>query len=148
MMKACTFIGHRDFQTNKYDEIYNEIEKLIIEKKVNVFYVGTNGNFDRLVYKALVEIEKHYDIKYWLVLAYLNIKKENIYYDMNKTIFPQELEKTPLRFAISVRNKYMIKKSQYMICGINNTFTNSYNFVKLALNKNLTVINVGNFQIK
>lgn len=99
-----------------------------------------------MVYEALCELEKCYNIEIIVVLAYLNMNKE-VYFDMNKTLFPEVLEKTPMKYAISVRNKYMIKNSQYMICGIDNTFSNSYNFVEYALKRDLKIINVGTYKI-
>lgn len=66
---------------------------------------------------------------------------------MSKTEFPYEVEKVPLRFAISKRNEYMIKQSQYLICYINSTFSNSYKFAKMAKKLNLEVINLGDLEI-
>lgn len=144
MEKACTFIGHKDCCENIYDDLYIAIEKLIVEDDVLTFYVGTHGSFDKLVYRVLIQLEKKYKIKVIVVLAYMNIRKENIYYDIKKTIFPDVLETTPLRFAINKRNDFMIKNSQYMICYVNNTFSNSYKYIITALKKNLKIINLGN----
>lgn len=57
-MNSCTFIGHRKFQFDRdfKEKLYITLEKLIQEKSVTVFYVGTQGGFDRLVYETLVEI--------------------------------------------------------------------------------------------
>ncbi len=147
-MKSCTFIGHRDSSINLYDKLYCEIEKMIVRENVKNFYVGTNGNFDKIVYNILSKLKDKYKIQINVVLAYLNLKKENIYFDINETIFPDILEKTPLRFAINKRNEYMIKKSQYIICCVDNTFTNSYKYVEMALKNNLRIINIGSCEIK
>ncbi len=146
-MNSCTFIGHRNCSLEIYNQLYQTIEKLVVEEDVSTFYVGTHGNFDKFVYQVLVELEKKYTIKVFVVLAYLNGKKENIYYDMNKTIFPDILERTPLRYAINKRNEFMIKNSQYMICCVDNTFSNSYEYVKLALKNKLVVINIGTYKV-
>lgn len=146
-MRSCTFIGHKNCSAQVYERLRREIEKMIIEEMVETFYVGTHGNFDRMVYQVLTELEKEYKINVFVVLAYLNMKKENIYYDMSKTIFPDVLEKTPLRYAINKRNEYMIKKSQYLICCVDNTFSNSYTYVERALKHKLTIINIGNYNI-
>jgi len=146
--KACTFIGHKDCCENIYDDLYITIEKLIIQDDVLTFYVGTHGSFDRLVYRVLTELEKKYKIKVIVVLAYINTRKENIYYDIRKTVFPDALEKTPLRFAINKRNEFMINNSQYMICYVNNSFSHSYKYVKFALRKKLKIINLGNNKVE
>ncbi len=148
VMKACTFIGHKDFSTVKYKDLFAEVERLIIEENVIRFYVGTHGNFDKMSYQVLSELEKYYDIDIIVVLAYLNINKDEIFFDISKTVFPQILEKTPPRYAISARNKYMIKKCQYMICGVNNTFSNSYNFVEYAMKRNIKIKNIGAYKIE
>lgn len=81
-------------------------------------------------------------------MAYLNKNRENAYYDIKKTLFPDILEKTPLKFAINKRNLYMIEKSQYMICCIDNTYSNAYTFVKAAMRKKLSIINIGKYNLK
>ena len=129
-----------------FDKLYYEIEKLILKENVRVFYVGTNGNFDRMVYQVLEKLESKHTITIHVVLAYLNIKKDNMYFDIDKTIFPDVLEKTPFRYAINKRNEYMIKKSDYIICFVKNTFSNSYNYLQVAMKNNLEIINLGSYK--
>ena len=69
-----------------------------------------------------------------------------MYFDIDKTIFPDVLEKTPFRYAINKRNEYMIKKSDYIVCFVNNTFSNSYNYLRVAMKNNLEIINIGNLK--
>ncbi len=145
-MLACTFIGHRDFPQSVYEKLYIEIEKLILFKNVNVFYVGTNGMFDDSVYRVLCDLKKKHTIEIRVTLAYLNQKNTDKYLT-NETVFPSVLEKTPNRYAISKRNMFMIKKSQYMICYLRHTFSNTYTFVKKAKRNNLTIINIGDYGI-
>ena len=58
------------------------------------------------------------------------------------TIYPEELANVPKRFAISKRNDYLLKKSNIVICYVNNTYSNSYKFTQKALKKGYTVINL------
>ena len=113
---------------------------------MKTFYVGTNGNFDRLVYNILIELRCIYDIKINVVLAYLN-KNDTAYYDENLTIFPSVLEMTPPKYSILKRNEYMLDNSGFLICYINNSFTNSYSIAKKALRMNIKVINLGEFSL-
>ncbi len=55
-MEACTFFGHRESPDEVFAILKETIEKLITENKVTEFYVGNQGNFDRLAYKALKEL--------------------------------------------------------------------------------------------
>ncbi len=144
-MSACTFIGHRDFSDSKKSLVYNVVKDLIEKEKVTTFYVGTNGGFDRLAYRVLCSLEHVYNIKVIVVLSYLNIKET--YYDTAKTVFPDELTATPPKFAIVKRNNYMISRSQYMVCGIDDIMTNSYKFVQSAQKKGLRIINVGEYKL-
>jgi len=147
IMLSCTFIGHKDCLDNVSDLLYAEIENLIIKENVRKFYVGTHGNFDRLVYNVLCKLELVYNIEKVVVLAYINQRKETVYYDIKKSLFPEVLERTPLRLAIYKRNCYMIDNSQFVICYINNTFSNTYTFVNLAINKKKRVINIGEYNL-
>ena len=71
-MAACTFFGHRDCPSSIKEKLHEEIERLISHHGVNTFYVGTQGNFDRMAYAALVELRKRYQhIKIYRVLAYM-----------------------------------------------------------------------------
>ena len=69
-MVACTFIGHKDFTSMYYGKLCEAIENLILSERVNVFYVGTNGAFDRAVYRALCDLTKKYKIKIYVIAAY------------------------------------------------------------------------------
>lgn len=146
-MYSCAFIGHKNCSCDIKEKLFAEIEHLIIAKGVTDFYVGTQGNFDRYVYEVLTEIEKKREINIRVVLAYLTAKNNYTYYDSEKTIFPDCLTNTPPRFAISKRNNYMIRQSKFLICYLNNRFSNTFCFVEQALKQNIKVINIGNLSI-
>ena len=140
-MNSCTFIGHRDCSQEIKQELYSTIEMLIVKENVRVFYVGTHGGFDRIVYHVLTELERKYDIEVIVVLAYLNDR--NVYYDTNKTLFPNGLEGVPQKYAIRKRNEYMLKRSQYMLCYVNNTYSNADKFISTAKHLGMQIINLG-----
>lgn len=144
-MISCTFIGHKDCSQEIIQSLSMTIESLIIRDKVGAFYVGTHGNFDRLVYSVLGELAKKYDIRIIVVLSYLN--NSNVYYDMSDTEFPAELEKVPPKYAIKKRNEYMLKRSKYLVCYINNAYSNAYKFITFAKRLNIQIINLGELQI-
>ena len=142
-MRGCCFIGHKDCPFEIKNSLFETVERLIKEKSINTFYVGTQGNFDKLVYEVLCELEKIYKIKICIVLAYLNQNPKEVYYDNSKSIYPDELTKTPIRFAIKKRNSYMIDKSEYVICYMNIPFSNTFNNVQDAIKKKKKIINLG-----
>lgn len=147
-MRGCCFFGHKDCPREIAFRLSTAIEKLITDDGVTRFYVGTHGSFDRLVYKALCELEKKYaDIQVFVVLAYLNRTPQDNDYDMQKTVFPDELTKTPARFAIRQRNAYMLKQADVVIAYLNDPFSNTYRFVETAVKRKKRVINLGNYDI-
>lgn len=114
--KTCCFFGHKDSPEGIRKKLKETIESLIANEKVENFYVGNQGNFDRLVYSVLSELKQKYpQIKYAVVLAYLPTDKDFNDYDGN-TIYPEGLEVVPKRFAISKRNEWLIANSTHCIC--------------------------------
>ena len=146
-MQGCCFIGHKDCPITIKDDLIKTIERLINESNVNTFYVGTQGNFDKIVYDVLCILESIYKIQIYVVLAYLNQDCEGEYYDIKKSIYPDDLTKTPPRFALRKRNSYMINRSDYVICYMNDPFSNTFVNVKEAIKKKKEIINLGSFCI-
>ena len=144
-MCVCTFIGHEQTPCEIKEKLCDQIELLITKYGVDTFFVGTHGNFDRIVYDSLCQLERKYKITTKIVLAYLSQKTD--WYDLSKTIFPAQLDNVPPKYAISKRNKYMIEQSNYMICYVDNTQTNAYVFAKMAIKKGLLVFNLGQVKI-
>lgn len=143
-MSSCTFFGHRIITKDIKSLLTRQIENLITEYGVNVFYVGNNSQFDYLVATVLREVKLHNpQILYWIVLAYLPEKKQeyNPLSDI-ETIYPEGLEYTPRRFAISKRNQWMVQQSDYVIAYVEHSFGGAAQFTEYAQKKNRMVINL------
>ena len=139
-MEACTFFGHRDCPRGIKGVLSTEIERLICNQRVDTFYVGTQGSFDRMAYAALVELKERYrNIKVYRVLAYMPKLGDTDTYD---TIVPEGIETTYPRYAIIKRNKWMIDHSDYVIAYVTHTFGGAYQAVERAKRKKITVISV------
>ena len=139
-MAKCTFFGHRDSPSSIRGVLSAEIERLINEKDVNTFYVGTQGNFDRMVYSVLAELRKRYQhIKVYRVLAYMPKLGDTDTYD---TIVPEGIETTYPRYAIIKRNKWMIDHSDYVIAYVTHTFGGAYQAVERAKKKGKILIQI------
>ena len=139
-MATCTFFGHRDAPDKSEEALRETIIELIENENVNLFYVGNNGNFDRMVLKILKSLkEKYSHIKFFVVLAY--IPKNRIQEEYELTIIPEAVEKVPYKYAILERNHWMISKSDFVIGYVNN-IGKSNDFLKLAEKKGLVVINI------
>lgn len=74
----CAFFGHRDAPLEIRDKLKETVISLIEERDVTEFYVGNNGDFDRMALSVLKELSGMYpQIDYYVVYAYLPEKGEN-----------------------------------------------------------------------
>ncbi len=139
---VCTFFGHKDAP----DAIYPVLEKTISELMQKYpgiqFYVGHNGNFDRLVRRALKTLSAPYAV----VLAYLPTRRDEILYRGEDTLYPEGLETVPRRFAISHRNTWLVKNSDMVIAYISHTASRAAEFVRYAERRGKIVINIAGLE--
>lgn len=116
-MKSCTFFGHRDCPETIKPKIHAAVVDLIENHGVTMFYVGNQGNFDRLVRSVLKEVITAYPgVGYAVVLAYMpSDKSPNFLENFSDTILPEGIEKVPKRYAIPWRNKWMVTHADYVV---------------------------------
>ena len=127
-MAACTFFGHRDCPSSIKADLNKAIEQLICNQRVDTFYVGTQGNFDRMAYADLVELRQRYShINVYRVLAYMPKSSDT---DTADTIVPEGIENSHPRYAIVHRNNWMIDHSDYVIAYVTHTFGGAYQAVE------------------
>ena len=140
---TCTFFGHSDAGKEIIPNLRREIINLIENKNADTFYVGNHGQFDFYVKSILGELTVTYPhIKYSVVLAYLPRESEKEYEDFSNTIYPEGIEKAPLKFAIVKRNRWIIEKSDFVITYVNRVIGGATQFKVLAEKKGKTVINI------
>ena len=72
------FFGHRDASMKNQEKIFETIQYLVEQKGENIFYVGTHGSFDRMVYNALKKAKEKYAEKQGCEIINLGIEDENI----------------------------------------------------------------------
>ena len=93
--KACTFFGHRDCPETIKPKIRTAAIDLIENHGVTMFYVGNQGNFDRMVRSVLKEVTTAYPgVGYAVVLAYMPSTKKRAD-DFSDTLLPDGIEKVP-----------------------------------------------------
>ncbi len=109
----CTFIGHRDVPIEIKEKLKDTITDLIVNKGIDMFYIGNHGLFDSMAKEVLKELKQEYSINYYVVLAFIPTYDE--FADYSDTIYIDELEKIPYKYRIIERNKWMINKSDYLI---------------------------------
>lgn len=138
----CTFFGHRDTEQIFFHLLENAIEKVIQNYSVNHFYIGNNGNFDKMALQAVTKLQVKYPyITYEIVLAYMADEGQH------PTLFPEGIENTPKRFAICFRNKWMVKHSDYIISYITQSYGGAYQYTKYAKNQGKFIINLSDHNL-
>ena len=138
---TATFFGHKDAPKEIEPTLRSTLIDLIENHNVNEFYVGNNGNFDTMVRRQLEDLSQTYPITYSVVLAYLPTEK-NKYDNLTNTIYPEDLETVPKRFAISWRNKWMIQQSDIVVTYVTHTYGGAWQFKGMAKRLNKHVINL------
>ncbi len=143
---VCSFFGHKDTPSFVYPILVDVIRKLITDRGVTHFMVGNQGAFDSMVLKVLREVKALYpQICYNVVLAYVPGKNDKYeFYTPYETVLPGGIEAVPKRFAISWRNKWMLRESQIVVCYITHTWGGAAQFVEYAKRKNREIINLFN----
>ena len=109
-----TSCGHA--QITEREALQNWLQTVtqsLIEQGATTFYLGGYGAFDSLAASVLREQKKRYpQIELVLVLAYLNTRRDTSGYD--RTVYPP-LETVPRRFAISLRNRWMVESVDVVV---------------------------------
>ncbi|MGN0629386.1 MAG: hypothetical protein ACI4IW_07150 [Oscillospiraceae bacterium] len=83
-----------------------------------------------------------YPIKCYTVLACMPGEKKEFWTPpLLETLFPESLEKTPHRFAVSRRNRWMLSRSAYVI-SCPSPYGNSMKLTEAAFRAGKTVINL------
>lgn len=143
-MAVCTFFGHRDAPFSIQHKLEEVLIDLIENKEVDVFYVGNQGHFDFLVRKSLRKLKEIYPhIKPFAVLAYMPRNKKEYEQELFlESIYPENLERAPLKFAIAKRNAWMIDRSDYVVTYITRVAGGAYQFAELSKKRNKKIINI------
>lgn len=141
-MASCTFFGHRECPDSVNTKLREVLIDLISNHDVDMFYVGSQGRFDVIVRGVLRELKKEYpQINYAVVLAYIP-RKQTEYDDYSDTMLPEGIESVHPRYAISWRNKWMIKQSDYVVTYITRFWGGAAQFAEMAKHLMKTVINL------
>lgn len=143
-MKSCTFFGHRDCPETIKPKIHTTVVNLIENHGVTMFYVGNQGNFDRMVRSVLKEVTTAYpEAGYAVVLAYMpSGKSPNVLEDFSDTMLPEGIETIPKRYAISWRNKWMIDHADYVVTYLIRLQGGAAKFVALAQKRKKQILSL------
>ncbi len=121
METTCCFIGHRAIHETEQlkSEIYEVIEKLIVERKVDTFLFGSKSRFNSLCLELVTELkEKYPHIKRIYVRAeypYINESYRNyLLENYEDTYYPEKIRGSG-KAAYIERNYEMILNSRFCV---------------------------------
>ena len=141
-MRICTFFGHRECPDSIRIKLREVLINLVTNHNVNMFYVGNQGRFDAIVRGVLRELKKEYpQINYAGVLAYIP-GKQNEYDNYSDTMLPEGIESVHPRYAISWRNNWMLRQSDYVVTYITHAWGGAAQYVAKAARQGKNVINL------
>ena len=86
--------------------------------------------------------QEYPQINYAVVLAYMPGKKTE-YDDYSDTMLPEGIESVHPHYAISWRNNWMLKQSDYVVTYITRFFGGAAQYAQKARNTGKRVINIG-----
>ncbi len=141
-MPACTFFGHRDCPETIKPKLREVLVDLITNYNVDMFYVGNQGRFDAYVHSTLKVLKQAYPhINYAVVLAYMPGKKTE-YDDYSDTMLPERIESVHPYYAISWRNNWMLRQSNYVVTYITHSWGGAAQYADKAKRQKKTVLNI------
>ncbi|MGN1403867.1 MAG: hypothetical protein ACI4XB_06060 [Ruminococcus sp.] len=118
------------------------LEDLILNHDVDMFYVGNQGQFDAIVRSVLRDLSTKYPhIGYAVVLAYMPGKLSG-FENYADTMLPEGIESVHPRYAISWRNNWMLRRSDFVVTYLTHSWGGAARFVQMAMRQHKTVYNL------
>ena len=141
-MVICTFFGHRECPETIKTKLRDTLIDLIENHAADMFYVGNQGHFDHYVRCALHDLKQEYPhIQYAVVLAYMPGKKTE-YDDYSDTMLPEGIESVHPHYAISWRNNWMLRQSEYVVTYITHSYGGAAQYAKKASKRGKKIVNI------
>ena len=143
-----TFCGHsRLLATEEINERILYTLKTVVGNNACDIYLGGYGDFDEIAYQCCKKYKSdNPNISLVLVTPYLteHYQKTRLEYQKDKYYFIlyPEIENKPLKFAITYRNRWMVDKSDFVICAITHTYGGAYKTYLYAKRRKKQIYNV------
>ena len=147
---TVTFIGHSDAILS--DKIKKDIRaflaSIVISEESTEFLCGGKGNFDSFAASVCGELKTIYNgVSVTYVTPYITIDQQKKIDELLKSdiydssIYPP-IECTPLRFAISKRNEWMIDSADLVIAHVKYSWGGAAKTLEYAKRKKVPIINI------
>lgn len=143
-----TFCGHSDYISSKEDEekILSLLAERVGDRPADLF-LGGYGRFDAFALSCGRKYQKdHPNVKLVYITPYMteNYRKTRLPYDKknyDEIVFP-ELERVPLKFAVSHRNKWMIERADLVIAYVWHGWGGAYQTYQHAKRRRKEIFNL------
>ncbi len=151
------FFGHSDFKERDIceNDFISMLKGIINGENVD-FYFGGYGAFDAFSYRCCCKLKKmnstsiNIELVYvtpYITESYQKNHLSQIKGGYDEIIYP-EIEKVPLRFAISARNQWMSEQATVIFSYINHAWGGAYSACKYAISKGKKIVNMGRYIFK
>lgn len=143
-MRTIACFGHSTCPTDFRQKLKKIVLSLYSEDSDTYFLIGHQGEFDSMIYSVLCSIEKiNPSIQYKIVLAYMPApSQEYAIFPPNRTLYPEGLEFVHPKFAITYRNRWMVRECDMVLCYITHDWGGAARFVKQAEKAGKQIINI------
>ncbi|MBE6554172.1 MAG: hypothetical protein E7666_07510 [Ruminococcaceae bacterium] len=142
------FCGHADFQKNERleFELISVLDKCIEKESCELIF-GGYGNFDLFAFHCGLKLKQlNKKTKLTLVIPYvdakhlpLSLKSQMGLYD--EIVYPSQ-ENVPYRYAILMRNKWMVERADFVIAFIDHGWGGAYQTYLYAKKKMKPILNL------
>ena len=147
-MIRCTFTGHRDLVRIAVSDILAVLEGIILQSDEDMeCLVGGMGDFDGLAASAVRSLKRKYKnrkIRLILVMPYMQkkVNDQKAYYEemYDEIIVPAELDGIHYKRAITLRNRWMVDQSEYVIAMVWRDYGGAYDTLKYARKQKKKII--------
>ncbi len=147
------FCGHSEIFGNEWlDDKISEILENEIKGEYVDFYLGGYGKFDFIAQKCCIQYQKaHTNSKLYFITPYpddVYLKNRKLMLAKFDEIIYPHLEKTPKRYAIIERNKWIVKKADLLITYVNHPWGGAAKVLEYACKCQKRLINLGTYNIE
>ena len=144
---TVSLFGHREIHDLKRieEQLILIIKEIMQIKSYVAFLIGRNGEFDEYVASLIKSAQKKtakQNSSLTLVLPYTvaNISYFELYYD--DIIIPDTAQNVHHKRAITIRNQWMIQRSDLVIVNVDHPNGGAYSALKYAKQLNKNLINI------
>lgn len=149
---VISLFGHREIRDlYRLEEKLSKVVKELIQiKPYIVFLIGRNGEFDKYstsIIKRIIREIKSENSEITLVLPYMvsDMEYYEKYYD--NIIIPESVCMAHHKYAITLRNRWMVEQSDLIICYVERENGGAYSALKYAQKHGKQIINLTEIQI-